>query len=164
MYIYLKHRTTKQLVKAQVIKAEKKDMPDNWKFNWKQLYNRDSMYYKVVTETSPEVIEGLLMVTILNGEMLFLNNIEVAPHNYGKTGIYDFVAGCIFAFSCNLSLIYGKGYYKGYVVFDSKTKLIEHYQNKYGAVLLSSQRMCIYKEIGIKLIKQYLGIEEVDYE
>ena len=139
-------------------------MPDNWQFNWKKLYSRDSIFYKVILEISPRTIQGLLMATILNDEMLYLNNLEVAPHNYGKNGIYDFVAGCMIAFSCNLSLVYGKGYYKGYVVFDSKTKLIEHYQKKYGAALLFKQRMCIYKEVGIKLIKQYLGIEEVHYE
>lgn len=164
MNIYLKHKKTKQLIKAQIIKANVKDFPENWQFRWKKLYNKESMFYKIVLENSPEVLEGLLMVTLLNSEMMYLNNIEVAPHNYGKNGTYDFVAGCMFAFACNLSLIYAKGYYKGYLVFDSKTKLIEYYQQKYGAVLLSSQRMCIDKDMGIKLIKQYLGIEEINYE
>lgn len=164
MNIYLKHRITKQLVRAKIIKAQKKDMPSDWKFNWKELYNKDSMFYKIVLENNSDTIEGLLMVTLLNDEMIYLNNIEVGPHNYGKNGIYDFVAGCLFSFTCNLSFLHAKGAYKGYVVFDSKTKLIEHYQKKYGAVLISRQRMCIYKEISIKLIKDYLGIEEVDYE
>ena len=51
----------------------------------------------------------------------------------------------------------GKGHFIGFLVFDSKTKLISLYENKYGATRIGGQRMYIDPKAGRKLIKQYLG-------
>ena len=37
----------------------------------------------------------------------------------------------------------GKGSYKGVLVFDSKTELIDFYQKKYGAIWIGGQKMFI---------------------
>jgi hypothetical protein len=39
------------------------------------------------------------MLTLQSEEMIYLNNIEVAPHNYGSNGKYDHVAGCLISFA-----------------------------------------------------------------
>jgi hypothetical protein len=44
------------------------------------------------------------------------------------------------------------------VVFESKTKLIELYLNKYGAMLLGGRRMAFNDDAGQKLIDRYLQI------
>ncbi|MEO0582047.1 MAG: hypothetical protein AAF135_07495 [Bacteroidota bacterium] len=64
-----------------------------------------------------------------------MNNIEVAPHNYGSNGRYENVAGALIAFACLQSIEKGKEPYEGYLTFESKTALIEFYINKYGATL-----------------------------
>jgi len=46
--------------------------------------------------------------------------------------------------------------HKGYLTFESKTKLIPLYQQKYGAILAMGQRMFIDPEMGLKLIDKYL--------
>ena len=62
--------------------------------------------------------------------MLFMNNIEIAPHNIGKDGIHENVAGCLLAYGCKEGFRRGVENYKGYLLFDSKSDLIELYQKK----------------------------------
>lgn len=116
------------------------------------------MFFKITLEESPDQIEGMVMLSLMYDEMLYLNNIEVAPHNYGKGGQYDNVAGCLLAFACRMGMSHGKGNYKGFLAFDSKTELIELYQNKYGATWAMGQKMYFTPEAGDKLMEKYLNI------
>lgn len=99
------------------------------------------------------------MLTLVNGEMLYMNNIEVAPHNYGRYGKYENVAGCLFAFACNKSLEIGKENYNGFVSFDAKTEFIQFYQEKYGATVARGQKMFFDPAAGKALIDKYLNIK-----
>lgn len=49
---------------------------------------------------------------------------------------------------------FGKGY-EGYVAFDSKSALIEHYKKKLGAMHLSAQRMFIDTVNALYLVEKY---------
>ena len=86
-----------------------------------------------------------------------MNNIEVAPSNYGRKGKYDRVAGALIAFACKFSFSHGTGHYKGFLSFESKTELIELYHKKYGATLARGLKMFISPEKGIMLIEKYLN-------
>lgn len=112
--------------------------------------------YKLVLEDDL-TLQGMLMLTLVNDEMLYMNNIEVAPQNYGSQGKYDKVAGCLIAFACLKSFEMGKDYYKGYLTFQSKTDLITFYQKKYGAVIAGGHRMFIEPNVGTQLIEEYLN-------
>ena len=98
------------------------------------------------------------MLTMLNEEMVFMNNIEIAVHNLGNDGIYKNTADCLIAYACKESFDRGIGSYRGFLSFDSKTKLIPWYQEKYGAEWAMGHKMFIDTAVGIKLIKQYLDI------
>ena len=147
---------------AEIQLLEKKEIPlkkDGWNFNWRQLFKVEgSRIYKIALEETPNKIEGVLMLTLFNDEMLFMNNIEVAPHNLGKGKKYNNVAGCLLAFACKESFERGKGNYQGFLSFDSKTELIELYHYKYGASVAMGNKMFFDSEIGKKLMKKYLGI------
>lgn len=153
--------TTEQNVSAQIEKATAGDMPlkkDGWQFTWRSLYKTEGAeFYKLVLTDSPTEIQGILMLTLMNDEMLYMNNVEIAPHNYGSEGRYEHVAGCLIAYACLKSFELGKNHYKGFLSFESKTALIPLYQNKYGAERALGQRMFIPKEKGIELITKYLG-------
>lgn len=99
------------------------------------------------------------MLILINEEMLFMNNIEVAPHYYGSVGKFENVAGSLLAFACYKSFELGKNHYMGYLSFDSKTELIELYQSKYGATFAMGQKMYFDPEAGKRLMSKYLGIE-----
>ncbi len=101
----------------------------------------------------------MLTITIFNEEMVFMNKVEIAPHNYGGKARYKEVAGCLIAFSCKESFERGKGHYNGFLSFDSKTKLIELYQNKYNAKIAMGHKMYIDPIAGKALIKKYLNID-----
>ena len=149
---------------AQIQLITKKELPlkkDGWNFNWRQLFKIEgSKVYKISLEESPNKIEGALVLTIFNDEMLFMNSIEVAPHNLGKRKKYDNVAGCLQAFACKESFEKGKGDYQGFLSFDSKTELIELYHFKYGATYVKGNKMYFGPAAGKKLMKQYIDIEK----
>jgi hypothetical protein len=65
----------------------------------------------------------------------------------------------LIALGCLKSFELGKTAYTGYLSFDSKTKLIELYQNKYGAILAAGQKMYLSPETGKTLIKEHLNIQ-----
>jgi hypothetical protein len=150
------------LLKEGVIEmATFKEMPlkkDGWQFNWRVLAKTEGVkVYKCILKDHPEEIQGVIMLSTMYDEMLFMNNIEVAPHNLGKNGTFHNVAGGLIGFACLQSFDLGKGNYKGYLSFDSKTELIELYQERYGATLAMKQRMFIDPEQGKILIDQYLN-------
>jgi hypothetical protein len=132
---------------------------DGWQFTWKKLAKIEgAQFYKITLKDSPSKLEGLLMITLINDEMLYMNNLELAPHNYGSKGKYENVAGCLIAFACKKSFELGRGNYLGFLSFDSKTELISLYEEKYGAILAMGQKMFIDPGQGRKLMEKYLNI------
>lgn len=148
--------------KGKILLVRQDELPrkrDGWKFAWKQLFKIEgSLHHKLILSHSPHEIQGLLMLTLMNKEMLVMNNIEVAPHNYGHDGMYGNIAGLLIAFACVQSFELGKEHYKGFLSFESKTDLIPYYQEKYGATHAFGQKMFIEPPTGRQLIKEYLGI------
>lgn len=151
---------TQKIINAEIIKATKKDVPlrkDGWQFTWRSLFKTEGADFYKIFQKNPISIEGILMLSMMNENMLYMNNIEIAPHNLGKDGRYDNVAGCLIAYGCLKSFELGQEGYKGYLTFESKTKLIPLYQEKYGATLTMGHRMYIDPDTGISLIKKYLN-------
>lgn len=83
---------------------------------------------------------------------VFMHLIESHKLNKGEKKLYLGVAGNLIAFACKLS--FEKGF-EGYVSFESKTKLIQHYQEILGASLLFGNIMVINSNAAIRLINQY---------
>ncbi len=163
MTIHIIEVKTQKEVKAKIEKAVMKDMPmkkDDWQFNWKSLFKTEGAeFYKLTTDEDPYTIQGMIMFSLMNDEMLYMNNIEIAPHNFGSKGKFDKVAACLIAFGCLKSFELGQNDYKGYATFESKTKLIPLYQQKYGATLAMGQRMFIEPKVGLQLIEEYLKLK-----
>ncbi|MEL7123180.1 MAG: hypothetical protein AAFO07_27270 [Bacteroidota bacterium] len=162
MNIQLLEVETGKLYEGQIVESFPKEMPlkkDGWHFIWKKLAKVEgAQFYKITLKDSPKRIEGLLMITLINDEMLYMNNIEVAPTNYGSNGKYENVAGSLIAFACMKSFELGKGDYLGFLSFDSKTELIALYQEKYEATWAIGQKMFIDPLAGRKLMDKYLKI------
>ena len=160
MEVQLLHAKKQELVPAKIEIASQKEMPfkkNGWQFNWKTLYKTEGTeIFKLTTLNTPSVLEGLIMLSLMYGEMLYMDNIEIAPHNIGREGIHAYSAGCLLAYGCKKGFEKGKGPYRGYLTFESKTQLIPLYQQKYGAVLAKGRRMFIPPEAGLLLINKYL--------
>ncbi|MEK7249606.1 MAG: hypothetical protein AAB209_04205 [Bacteroidota bacterium] len=117
---------------------EKNYRKREWVFDWKRELNiPEREVYKLALEDS--TIHGLISLTD-NVDHVFINLVEVAKFNRGKSKTYSGVAGNLFAFACKLA--FAKGY-DGVVVFDGKSKLIAHYKDSLGAQLMHGTRMFI---------------------
>ena len=81
-----------------------------------------------------------------------MNLVESAPFNIGKNKLYEGVAGNLVAYACKVS--FQKGF-EGFVAFDAKTKLIQHYEKTLGAYTLCGQRMIIPTKAAQILIDKY---------
>lgn len=162
MQVELINSKTGLVKKARISVAKSNNIPskrEGWQFTWRKLFKIEGgIFYKISLEETPEIIEGMLMLTVLFDEVVYMNNVEIAPHNYGHDGIYENVAGCLIAYACRESFERGRNDYKGFLSFDSKTELIEFYTQKYGATIARGSKMFIDSEEGKKLILKYLQI------
>lgn len=126
-----------------------------WKFDWKtEVKEKDRKVYKLTIKDNPNIIQGLASISDY-GDHFYLHLVESAPFNLGKGKLYEGVPGNLFAYTCKLSWDMG---YEGFVAFQSKTKLIEHYEATLGATHVGGHKMIIFPPAALKLIKQYFQI------
>ncbi len=81
MKVLVKEINTGYWVEALILPAVRSDMPlkkYGWKFNWRTLFSTPgAQFYKLVRQGAPDVLEGMVMISLFNGEMVYMNNIEV---------------------------------------------------------------------------------------
>jgi hypothetical protein len=148
----IRHRATNTSVETVIekIKITEINQLKNWQFDW-QYENRQNDIYKLTVNDFPDEIQGVISIEIRKG-YVFVSLIENAPFNIGKHGVYEGVAGNLFAYACKLSYEMG---FEGFVSFVAKTELIEHYKKKILAKLVSGQTMVIEPLEALQLIRQY---------
>ena len=123
-----------------------------WNFDWNAEYNMpDRKVYKLTIKDNPKIVQGLASIS-KNIDHFYIHLVESAPFNMGKSKLYEGVPGNLFAFACKKSLDAG---YEGFVSFQSKTKLIEHYEVSLGANHVGGHRLIIYPQAAMKLIQKY---------
>jgi hypothetical protein len=128
---------------------------EDWLFEWgKELDKSDRKVFKLVIRHNESIIQGLISISDYK-DHIYMHLIESAKFNKGKTKIYLGVPGNLVAFACRYS--FDKGY-DGFVAFDSKTKLIQHYQDTLGAKWFKGTRMYIDSVAAEKLISNYFKI------
>lgn len=152
----IENASTGETFDTEIIRLTAKDsklfVKADWQFDWKkELKDTSKEVYKLSTVNNPNIIHGLLSMED-KGDHIFMHLVESAKFNKGKNKVYLGVPGNLVAFACKQSIEKG---YEGYVAFDSKTVLIEHYKKSLGATHLGGQRMYIDDKAAIKLIEQY---------
>jgi hypothetical protein len=134
---------------AQDIKRLEKD---DWVFDWKaEAKQKDKTVYKLVIVVNANIVQGLISLQDRR-DHIFMSLIESSNFNRGKKKIYLGVPGNLVAFACKFS--FDKGY-GGYLSFESKTRLKEHYQKTLGAYVLFGNIMAIDTRAATVLINQY---------
>lgn len=151
----IENRISGDKFNTQIIEITKNDLSklkSGWNFNWISEYHSKSIVYKLIIENNVEIIQGLVSLTYKEG-FVYLELIENADFNIGRNKVYFGVAGNLFAFACKQS--WDKGNF-GYVAFNSKTNLIEHYAKTVGAKQVgNSNQMVIEPKEALKLINKY---------
>lgn len=124
---------------------------NGWLFDWKtELKAPEKEVYKLTISGNTN-IQGLVSITFRD-DHVYMHLIESASFNKGKDKVYLGVPGNLVAFACRVSFQRGGG---GYLSFNSKTKLIEHYEKTLGAVHFGGTLMVIRPETSLKLIDKY---------
>ena len=137
-----------ELTLDDIRKLKKNDWLFEWRIEAKQI---DKKIYKLVIIDNPNIIQGLISLQD-RGDHIFMSLIESSKFNRGIKKVYLGVPGNLVAFACKLSFDTGYG---GYVSFESKTKLKEHYQKTLGAHFLFGNFMAIDTNAAAKLVDQY---------
>ena len=137
-----------------LVKSDLKQLQKNneWLFNWRhELQSNDRETFKLTIVNNPAIIQGVMSMTV-NTDHVFIHLIENAPFNRGTGKIYEGVPGNLVAFACKISFQRGGA---GFVSFQAKTKLIDHYIKILGAYHFGNHLMVIDNRAAQKLIDKY---------
>jgi hypothetical protein len=144
-------------VPATITRMQSRDintMRPGWTpgFNWRQYFRYANVeVYKIMLLGSNR-IEGAIALEPRE-DHVWVHLIEKAPCNRGALEQYQFVAHHLFAFAAHRSFETADGF----VSFDAKTGLVDHYRHRYGAVQIGNgKRMFIPDVAGRQLIDVYL--------
>jgi len=153
----IENAETGEALETLVLPVTKTDLKEvtkknGWNFDWKlELSKPERQVYKLVAEKEPRTIHGLVSLEILD-DHVFMHLVENAPFNIGKGKKFLGVCGNLTAYGCKISKENG---FDGAVVFVPKTDLIEHYHKTLGAVMISKNRMAIFEDRALLLLKKY---------
>ena len=139
---------------APLLKADLKNVTrkNGWQFAWAaESRLTDRQVYKLTIDNNPTIIQGLASLSDY-ADHYYLHLVESAPFNLGKKKLYEGVPGNLFAFACKTAWDQG---YEGIVAFQSKTKLLTHYENMLGATHIGGHKMIIFPHAALKLIQRY---------
>src|SRR6187399_2071213 len=90
---------TAEEVNALIKEGKAKELPsmqDGWRYNFdKQVKKlKNATGYLLVTEETPDIIEGAMIFQMVDKMMPYIAYIEVAPRNRIALKKYNHVAGC----------------------------------------------------------------------
>ena len=152
----IENAQTAEVFDTEIVRLTEKDLKliltKDWQFNWKkEIKDKTKEVYKLNTVRNSTIIQGLLSIENKD-DHIFMHLIESSKFNKGKDKVYLGVPGNLVAFACKVSKERG---HDGFVAFDSKTALVEHYIKVLGATQLKGQRMYLDNKAADKLILKY---------
>lgn len=122
-----------------------------WRFDWSLTEKNGYHIYELFLE-GDDIVQGRISVKV-DGGVADVDIVETAPHNYGRTGIYEGVGAHLFAIACQVSFDAG---YDGFVAFTSKSDLVEYYKEKLNAEVFRDRRMYIDEDAAQDLLDKYM--------
>jgi len=155
-------RATGEIIKTsfrEMAAGELKSLKQQgWNFDWAVPKRKGFAVYGL-TIKDDNGLQGLIAIkSDRELEAIFVELVENAPHNAGSRGQYKGVGAHLFAIAAEKSFKWGYG---GYVIFDAKTKLINHYKKELNAKQIgNSHRMIIDTAAAEALVNKYFSGED----
>jgi hypothetical protein len=120
--------STGEVFDTEIVKLTSKDINQinekDWQFDWiNEIKDKSKEVFKLTTINNPTIIQGLISIEDKQ-DHIFMHLIESSKFNKRKGKVYLGVPGNLVAFGCKVSVDKG---YQGFLAFDSKTSLIQHY-------------------------------------
>jgi hypothetical protein len=152
----IENSLTGEVFDTEIVQLSTKDKKlikaADWQFDWlKELRDSTKQVYKLTTASNPTIIQGLVSLEDKQ-DHVFMHLIESASFNKGKPKAYLGVPGNLVAYACKVAMEKG---YEGFVAFDAKSALIEHYQDTLHATHFRGLRMFIETKAALRLISHY---------
>lgn len=159
---------TDELIKGLIREGNKTEMPsikEEWYFNFnKHIQSKGKRAFVLVKEETPKVIEGCMIFSLHETFGPYMDYLEVAPHNKGRSGKYKRISGSLIAYACGLSFDTGNVEDRGILTFQaysqdevSTRRLESFYRKKYGAIMNPLGLMEIHQDRSRQLIEEYLN-------
>ena len=152
----IENTLTGESVETEIVRLRPEDATIlkklEWQFDWyEEFHESNTEIHALIAKGSPSIWHGLVSASD-EQDHVFMNLIESAPFNKGRDKLFDGVMGNLVAFLCMNS--FEKGH-SGNLVFDSKTRLIDHYEKMLGAQYITHSRLFIDTQEAWRLVKQY---------
>jgi len=140
-----------EVTDSDIVKIRKHS---GFSFDWEQELANE--VYKMYVKEHENEIVGLLSLKDYPEELrIHINLIEITKTQVGKAKTLDNIAGCLIGFACASAFKRGYG---GFVSLLPKTRLIAHYQDKYGFRQYGRLLAVEYEQSKL-LIDKYIGDE-----
>ncbi|MEM1327314.1 MAG: hypothetical protein AAGI23_15230 [Bacteroidota bacterium] len=153
------HRESGDLHEAHISLIEDEDweiikQSDQFKFKW--IQEKERVVYKIQLTVEDDILGLISTEDIPREYRIHIHLVENSDANKGKNKTYDFIAGALIAYTCQLA--FDKDY-DGFVSLEPKTALISLYKEKYGFQEMGN---FLYTQLenSEALIKKYLSDEE----
>ena len=147
-----------EIIQLSLENGNREVKKSEWLFNWKkEIQTENRQVFKLITPQNPKIIHGLLSVEDKN-DHIFMYLLESAKFNKGQSKVYVGVPANLVAYACKISFERG---YDGFVAFDAKSAIIEHYKKTLGATHFKGLKMFIETDAARKLVNRYFKTFEI---
>ena len=141
-----------RIVRWHDLRPRQKSDLQGWRFDWPREAREGPGDVVGLLVKGQGRIEGMAAFETKTG-FLFVNLVESAPRNVGPNKLFRGVPANLFSFLCARSFALG---FDGYLAFEAKTELIEHFEVALGATRVgSSTRMILATPGARRLVEQY---------
>ena len=121
----------KKAIIEPVDSKELKIIMKSKKFGFDWNIEAGNLVYKIRIYGSDEVLGLMSLIDFPEEKWIKINLLESSSENIGKSKKYEYISGCLIAFACKKSFVYG---YYGAVGLLPKTRLKKHYIDKFGFI------------------------------
>lgn len=123
-----------------------------WLFNWRHEFTQpDREVYKFTIIDNPDIVQGLISFTVRT-DHVFMFLLESTPFNLSNDKLYEGVPEDLVTYACKVSFQRGG---EGFVSFESKTKLIDHYVKTLGAYHFGGHLLVIDTIAAKRIVDKY---------
>jgi hypothetical protein len=152
--VFIENSKTGEKLKAGVIPCTIEELRqlDGNRFEFDWLTESSFMVFRLEILSSNEIL-GLMSIDLIPVELrLEIRLLELSKENVGRQRRFENVAGILIASACKISFKMG---FFGFVSLIPKTRLITHYQPRYGFEQYG-RHLAVDMEKSQLLIKKYL--------
>jgi len=154
MFVLDTHTDEEAKVNISQFEVSEAKSLENFEFDW----SKEAAYetYKLSLTSDGQILGLLSFSRVIEELRIEIRLLEISSKNRGKGKKYDRIAGILIAYACKES--FQNGFY-GFVSLVPKTRLIKHYEEKYGFQQFG-KHLAVELETSEFLMNRYLTYEK----